>query len=79
MLQAEGTIIGRYKVRSLMREAGLISKQPGSHRYKKATVERVDIPNSLNREFDVPEPDEVWCGDITYSAPMLWRRLENAA
>ena len=66
MLQAEGTVIGRFKVRSLMREAGLISKQPGSHRYKKATVERLDIPNRLNREFDVSEPDEVWCGDITY-------------
>ena len=49
-----------------MREAGLISKQPGSHRYKKATVERRDIPNRLNREFDVSEPDEVWCGDIPY-------------
>ena len=66
MLQAEGTVIGRFKVRSLMREAGLISKQPGSHRYKQATVERVDIPNRLNREFDVSGPDEVWCGDITY-------------
>ncbi len=26
-----------------MREAGLISKQPGPHRYKQATVERVDM------------------------------------
>ena len=66
MLLADGTVIGRFKVRSLMREAGLISKQPGPHRYKKATVERVDIPNRLNREFDVLGPDEVWCGDITY-------------
>jgi putative transposase len=66
ILQAEGTVIGRFKVRSLMREAGLISKQPGSHRYKKATVERVDIPNRLNREFDVSRLNEVWCGDITY-------------
>ena len=66
MLQAEGTVIGRFKVRSLMREAGLISKQPGPHRYKQATVERVDIPNQLNREFDVSGPDKVWCGDITY-------------
>jgi putative transposase len=66
MPHAEGTIISRYKVRSLMREAALISKQPGPHRYKHATVERVDIPNRLNREFDVSGPDEVWCGDITY-------------
>ncbi len=49
-----------------MRELGLISKQPGSHAYKKATVERPDISNILNREFDVPAPNQVWCGDITY-------------
>ena len=49
-----------------MRELGLVSKQPGSHAYKRATVERLDIPNTLNREFDVPAPNLVWCGDITY-------------
>jgi putative transposase len=48
-----------------MRELGLISKQPGTHAYKKATVERPDIP-SMNREFDVPAPNQAWCGDITY-------------
>ena len=66
MMQEDGEQIGRFKVRGLMRELGLISKQPGSHAYKKATVERPDIPNTLNREFDVPEPNKVWCGDITY-------------
>lgn len=49
-----------------MRELELVSKQPGSHAYKKATVERPDIPNILNREFDVEAPNQVWCGDITY-------------
>ena len=49
-----------------MRELELVSKQPGSHAYKKATVERLDIPNILNREFDVEAPNQVWCGDITY-------------
>ena len=66
MMQADGEQLGRFKVRSLMRELELVSKQPGSHAYKKATVERPDIPNILNREFDVPTPDHVWCGDITY-------------
>lgn len=47
-------------------ELGVISKQPGSHAYKKVTVERPDIPNTLNRKFDVPEPNKVWGGDITY-------------
>ena len=44
----------------------MISKQPGPHRYKKATVERINIPSRLHREFDVSGPNEVWGGDITY-------------
>lgn len=51
MMQKEGDQIGRFKVRGLMRELALVSKQPGSHAYKQATVERPDIPNILNREF----------------------------
>ncbi|MBV2129708.1 IS3 family transposase [Arsukibacterium indicum] len=66
MMRELGYEIGRFKVMSLMREAKLISKQPGPHRYKTAQVERVDIPNHLDREFDVSAPDSVWCGDITY-------------
>ena len=66
LMRDDGEQLGRFKVRSLMRELELVSKQPGSHAYKRATVERLDIPNILNREFDVPAPNQVWCGDITY-------------
>ncbi|WP_095964940.1 IS3 family transposase [Pseudomonas sp. ACN5] len=66
LMREGGEQLGRFKVRSLMRELDLVSKQPGSHAYKRATVERLDIPNILNREFDVPAPNQVWCGDITY-------------
>ncbi|HHQ2920560.1 TPA: IS3 family transposase [Pseudomonas aeruginosa] len=66
MLREDGVEIGRFRVRRLMRELGLVSKQPGSHAYKQATVERPDIPNRLNREFAVQRPNQVWCGDITY-------------
>ena len=65
MIREEGTAIGRFKVSRLMEELGLVCKQPGSHAYKQATVERVDIPNHLNREFTVEGPNQVWCGDIT--------------
>ena len=76
MMQDEGEQIGRFKVLGLMRELELVSKQPGSHAYKKATVERPDIPNILNWEFDVPTPDHVWCGDITYiRAQGKWQYL----
>jgi putative transposase len=68
MLREQGATIGRFKVSRLMDELGLICKQPGNHAYKRAKVERIDIPNVLNREFDVAAPNQVWCGDITY----LW-------
>jgi putative transposase len=62
MMREDGEQIGRFKVRGLMRELALVSKQPGSHAYKQATVERPDIPNILNREFEVPAPKQglVW-------------------
>lgn len=66
MLSEEGVVIGRFKVRRLMSELGLICKQPGPHAYKQATVERPDIPNHLARVFATERPNQVWCGDITY-------------
>ncbi|WP_440974373.1 IS3 family transposase [Pseudomonas koreensis] len=66
MMKEDGEQIGRVKVRGLMRELDLVNKQPGSHTYKQATVERPDIPNILNREFEVSAPKQVWCGGITY-------------
>nr|WP_321460891.1 IS3 family transposase [uncultured Vibrio sp.] len=66
MLRSENIDIGRFKVRKIMQEAGLMSKQPGSHRYKQAKSERLEIPNLLKREFSVVAPNRVWCGDITY-------------
>jgi len=66
MLREDGVSIGRFSVRRLMRELGLVSIQPGSHAYKQATVERSDIPNRLNRAFATERPNQVWCGDITY-------------
>lgn len=65
-LKNQGIKLGRYKVRRLMRELGLYSKQPGPPLYKQANVERLDIPNHLERQFAVRQPNRVWCGDITY-------------
>jgi len=66
MLRQEGLEIGRFKARRLMRELGLVSKQPGRHAYRQATAERLDIPNGLDRAFAPAGPNQVWCGDITY-------------
>ncbi|CAD7526556.1 hypothetical protein KBAHV01_18400 [Aeromonas hydrophila] len=65
-MRALGHLVGRCKVRRLMKEAKLVSKQPGNHRYQVAQSERPDIPNLLAREFDVQQPNQVWCGDNTY-------------
>lgn len=58
--------MGLFKIRKLMQEANLVSKQPGKHRYKIANEVRLDIPNELDRQFTVSAPNQVWCGDITY-------------
>ncbi len=41
MLREEGVTIGRFRVRRLMRELGLVSKQPGSHAYKSQYASRL--------------------------------------
>lgn len=51
-----------------MKYLNLSSCQPGKHQYKNARQEHTSLPNLLERQFAVPEPDRVWCGDITY----LW-------
>ena len=66
MLADDGIEIGRYLIGKLMSELDLVCKQPGPHRYKQATVVHHNIPNTLNRVFDVNRPNQVWCGDITY-------------
>lgn len=64
-LQALGHQVSRYQVRRLMAEANLVSSEP-AHRYKKKGQARVDIPSLLERQFPVVQPNQVWCGDMTY-------------
>jgi len=66
MLATDCIQIGRFQVRRLMKEAKIVSKQPGEHKYKTALDERLDIPNTLDRELNVINTNTVWCGDITY-------------
>ena len=61
-----GEPVGRYRARTLMREAGLSGQQPRRHRYRLADEESAIAPNHLNREFVVKRPNQVWCGDVTY-------------
>ena len=61
-----GTPLSRYRAGRRMKLLGLESTQMPSHKYKKAEQPHVDIPNLLDREFDVQQPNTAWSGDITY-------------
>jgi len=66
MVTQAGTPLSRYRASRRMKQLGLVSTQPPSHAYKKADQPHLDIPNLLDREFNVKEPNQVWSGDITY-------------
>ena len=61
--------MGRWFAGRLMKELGLVSCQQPTHRYKRGGHEHVAIPNYLERQFAVTEPNQVWCGDVAYSVP----------
>lgn len=66
MLTQNGIPMSRYRAGRLMKSLNLSSCQLGKYQYKNARQEHTCLPNLLERQFAVPEPDRVWCGDITY-------------
>lgn len=65
-LSQSGLAVGRYKAKSLMREANIVSTQWRKHSYKITDHESKVAANLLNREFTTEAPNKVWCGDVTY-------------
>jgi putative transposase len=66
-LRDDGHQIGRYKVRRIMRQQGLIARTP--KRFKLTTDSKHSFPvaaNVLDRRFDVDAPNTVWTADISY-------------
>ena len=66
-LQADGTAVGRYRARTLMRERGL--RPVWRHRFVTTTQrdERAPVAeNHLDRQFTPAGPDKAWASDITY-------------
>jgi len=62
-----GHAMGRYRVRRLMREAGL--KPIWRRKFVHTTDSKHDFPvaeNLLNQQFQVDQPNRVWVADLTY-------------
>ena len=74
MVTQAGTPLSRYRAGRRMKQLGLVSTQPPSHASKKAVQPHLDIPNLLDRQFDVKAPNKVWTADITY----LWSAARGA-
>ena len=66
MVSEDGIPLSRCRAARRMAKLGLVSSQQPKHRYKKAEQPHLDIPNRLDRLFDVEAPNQVWAGDITY-------------
>lgn len=49
-----------------MKTLNIISCQQLGHRYRKVSEEHTEITNYLDRQFAVTEPNQAWCGDVTY-------------
>jgi putative transposase len=66
MATTDSLPMSRYLASKRMKALALVSCQLPLHRYKKAGNEHHAIPNTLNREFTVVCPNQIWCGDVTY-------------
>jgi putative transposase len=58
--------LSRYRATRLMKKLELVSCQVPKHAYKKVSKEHIAIPNLLDRQFAVTEPNQAWCGDVTF-------------
>jgi len=66
-LRKEGHDVGRDRARNLMKKAGAEFRP--RRKFRRTTDSRHNRPvaeNLLNRNFDVEQPDRVWCADISY-------------
>jgi putative transposase len=66
-LREDGIRVGRKRVERLMRLDGLRGRI--RRRFRRTTDSDHALPvapNTLNRQFSVKGPDQVWAGDITY-------------
>lgn len=58
--------MGRWLAGRLMKELRVVSCQQPTHCYKRGGHEHIAIPNHLELQFEVTEPNQVSWGDVTY-------------
>ena len=66
-LKSDGLDISRRRIARLMDKAGLVCKT--KQKFKSTTDSSHNnpvAPNLLARNFEVSQPNQCWCGDITY-------------
>ncbi len=66
-LRARGHQVGEHRVARLMHHDGLRAKTVKKWRATTHSSHRLPVvPNTLQRQFTVSQPNRVWAGDITY-------------
>ena len=71
-LRKEGFVIGRYRVRKVMKKLNLfvtqrlVYKVTTNRRHSDAVAD-----NLLNMNFNPVAPNQVWAGDVTYCVPRI--------
>ncbi len=58
--------MSRFVARKHMLDLELVSCQPSINKHKNTGAEHATVLNLLNRQFSPSQPNQVWCGDITY-------------
>lgn len=66
-LRKEGFVIGRYRVRKLMKKLHLIVKRKSKYRVTTDSGHGLPVAeNVLDRQFNPSQANQVWASDITY-------------
>ncbi|WP_268800112.1 IS3 family transposase [Pseudomonas huanghezhanensis] len=65
-LKIEGFVIGRHRMRGLMKSLGLVRRKAQYKHYRRVTKPSSVAPNVLKRRFNPARPNTFWAGDITY-------------
>jgi putative transposase len=58
--------LGVFKIARLMKQAGIIAKVPKKPHYYPSGKQKPNSPNELKRQFNPPQVNTHWVGDITY-------------